>query len=120
MDNKKFLEHILKCLQSMGEIIPEPQPEGVGLVKNDVLFAIIANNELYLRSRDIGSNYFATSDNRTLPFTLFSEAGKIINISLAERYKLMDDILRNATHSYWIASEKRRSTEIFNYEIEKV
>lgn len=117
--NEKILNKVLSHIQSMGGITAKAQYDGVGLFKEEKLFGIINNGSLYFRSENVSGTYFSYKGNK-LPFILFNGIDKILLPNLPDKDVLADEILKNATHGYWIESRKKRISEIFTLELEEV
>lgn len=101
MRNKELVNNVLALLEAMGEIIDKPIVNRIiGLYKGEVLFGLIVESDLFLRTNVETYTFNIFQEN-----IFFQRQGYIkVNKQLLVENK--DDILQAATQAYWIASGK--------------
>ena len=87
--SKDYLEHILDALTLCDNIRAKRMFGGYGIYQNSIIFAIIAENELYFKVDE--SNIDLYKDLNSEPFT-FLARGKTISMSY---WKVPDEILED-------------------------
>ncbi|MDF3047259.1 MAG: competence protein TfoX [Candidatus Midichloriaceae bacterium] len=73
--DNKFLEYVKEILEPFGPITTRAMFGGYGIYKNGVIFAIIADNELYFKADDAASKLFQTYGSE--PFTYMGKSGLV-------------------------------------------
>jgi TfoX/Sxy family transcriptional regulator of competence genes len=93
MLNNPFANRILKALEPMDSITYRVIDDKVsGLYKNDTLFGLVKESELYLRTKEKKHDYYFQGNE-------YSKVPLASNLD-------QDTLLQSATKSYWVATGK--------------
>jgi DNA transformation protein len=87
--SKEFVEYIIEILEPFGNIKARKMFGGYGIYKNMLMFALIADNELYFKADSDTAKYFKSQDLE--PFT-YQAKGKLIALSY---YKISPEIIED-------------------------
>lgn len=103
--NKNFLEMISNALEPMGNVmrneVEHKHEQIITFSKENVIFAIIYDNNLYLRNRDMFDSVDTHYVYQNRCYTIMDVAG------VQKSTEKKDTLLRHATNSYWIATKRK-------------
>lgn len=109
LDNRGFiLQKLLFVLSSMNPIIVKEDPEASGIYKNDILFCLVNENNIYFNPGKYYDSYFMNQTIK-LPFRKLRNIDTILQDKI-ERHDI-DQILQYATESYWLMSGLKKSSK---------
>ena len=110
--DKQLLELVLPCLASMADIKVIYQYGGLGITKEDKLFALINQGLLYLYSEHLNDKAFVYNE-RPMTFVLFEDGHKLFDVTPDNKYELSDKLLHRATASYWLATKRPEGRDYY-------
>ena len=87
--NSEFIEYIKETLEPFGNISTRSMFGGCGIYKNGLIFALIADNELYFKSDHNTATFFQTYGSE--PFT-YDNGKKLVQMSY---WKVTPEVLEN-------------------------
>jgi TfoX/Sxy family transcriptional regulator of competence genes len=111
-NDKQLLELVLPCLASMADIRVIDQYGGLGLTKEDKLFALINQGLLYLYSENLDGKTFVYNE-RPMTFVLFEDGHKLFDTTPDKKCELSDKLLHRATASYWLAKKRPEGRDYY-------
>ncbi len=88
--SKEFVEYITEILEPCGNIKFRKMFGGYGIYKNTLMFALIADNELYFKANLEIAKYFKSQGLE--PFT-YQAKGKLVTMSY---YKISPEIIEDS------------------------
>lgn len=77
-EQQDFVNHVVDLLQSLGPVTAKRMFGGHGVFLDGLMFALIANNELYFKADDESRAKFA--DRGLRPFS-YNKQGKVMSLS---------------------------------------
>ncbi|MCE2991381.1 MAG: TfoX/Sxy family protein [Candidatus Jidaibacter sp.] len=89
-NSNNFLDYVKEVLEPFGPITTRAMFGGFGIYKNGVIFAMIADNELYFKADDEASKFFQTYGSE--PFTYQGKSG-LVRMSY---WRVMPEVLEDA------------------------
>ncbi len=110
--SEEFVEYITEMLEPFGNIKTRKMFGGYGIYKNRLMFALIADNELYFKADLETAKYFKSQGLE--PFT-YKAKGKLIALSY---YKILPEIIEddesfikyfNMAYNSALSSEKTKT-----------
>ncbi len=87
--SKEFVEYITEMLEPFGNIRTRKMFGGYGIYKNMLMFALIADNELYFKADIETAKYFKSQGLE--PFT-YQAKGRLVSLSY---YKILPEIIED-------------------------
>jgi DNA transformation protein len=108
-EEKEFVEYVVDLMQSIGPVRAKRMFGGHGLFLDDLMFALIADGELYFKADDKTSNDF--NERGLEPFT-YHKQGKPFQLSYyqapEETLEEADAMRQWATRSFEVALRAKR------------
>ncbi len=95
------LQKLLLALRSMEPLIVKKELKGNGIYKNDILFCIVVENDVYFNPGKYCHLYFMDKTIK-LPFRKLKNIHSILQPKVEKQDA--DSILQYATESYWLMS----------------
>ncbi|UCB54556.1 MAG: TfoX/Sxy family protein [Thiotrichales bacterium] len=80
-NHDEFVEHILELMQPLGPVSAKAMFGGYGIYINDLMFALVANDILYLKTGAVNLSDFEKRGLR--PFS-YQRKGKTLHMSYSE------------------------------------
>ena len=104
------LERILSVLKPMGELIVQDEAGAQGIHKDNILFCLVNENDVYLNNVEVCGPYYFHKGLR-LPFRKVENIHTILE--LKARSHDIDKFLKYAIQSYWLmAGFKKNKTGV--------
>ncbi len=92
------LERILSVLEPMGKLIVQNEAGAQGIHKDEILFCLVGENDVYLNA-EVGGDYYFHKGLR-LPFRKVEDIHTILKPKA--RSSDIDKFLQYAIQSYWV------------------
>lgn len=112
MRDNEFLEYTRETLQPFGLDKIRPMFGGFGLYYNEVMFALIADNELYFKADGKSAQFFKESGSE--PFS-YESKGRRIKMSY---WKVLPEVLEDSDTlktwydmAYGVASDQKKTNK---------